>query len=102
MTNTYQHLTTVAEFMGWEYKQKGLHGLMFLTKEYSSIHALSFDTMRMVLDKFKTLDIDPSNADNYTKHKKLIFDTIQTLGWGTPSDCAARLADAIEWWKSVE
>jgi len=56
----------------------------------------------MVLDKFKTLDIDPSNADNYTMHKKQVFDIIQTLGWGTPSDCAARLAEAIEWCKSVK
>lgn len=99
MTTTQQHLTTIAGFMGWEYDGTAFWPAGTIVTGHNP---LSFDTMRMVLDKFKTLDIDPSNADNYTMHKKQVFDIIQTLGWGTPSDCAARLAEAIEWCKSVK
>ena len=99
-----QHLTTIAEFMGWEYynfysffykrNEQGLH--------IKRLDADSFDTMRMVLDKFKDVDINPANSDDYSTHKKICYDIIQILGWGTPSDCAARRAEAIEWWKSVK
>lgn len=99
-------LRIIAEFMGWEIEKN--KGVMFFVIERSQRgvaevrRVLSFDTMRMVLDEFKDVDINPANSEDYYTHTKICYNIIQILGWGTPTDCALRLAEAIEWWKSVK
>ena len=97
-----ESLRIIAEFMGWELYMEDPLGPTFDCGGYEWNYADSFDTMRMVLDEFKDVDINPSNSDDYSTHKKICYDIIQILGWGTPADCALRLAEAIEWWKTVK
>jgi len=98
-----QHLTTIAEFMGWEYynfysffykrNEQGLH--------IKRLDVDSFDTMRMVFDEWRNRCKHLADCD-FRKYVELLQNIERALCSGTPSDCAARLAEAIEWWKSVK
>ena len=98
-----QHLTTIAEFMGLEYynfysffykrNEQGLH--------IKRLDVDSSDTMRMVLDEWRNRCKHLADCD-FRKYVELLQSIERALCSGTPSDCAARLAEAIEWWKSVK
>ena len=95
-------LRIIAEFMGWGY----IKGYVFFEhyykegkkRKFESYHVNSFDTMRMVFDKWKEKALHNNDIDTLD-HKFSIEYALCEL---TPFDCAARLAEAIEWWKTVK
>ena len=103
--NTHQHLTTIAEFMGWEYDYDDFvveEGFIRKDEKWPDYYpANSFDTMRMVFDKWRQQCKKLADCD-FRKYVELLKNIERSLCSGTPSDCAARLAEAIEWWKSVK
>ena len=109
MTTTHQHFTTIAEFMGWEYDYDDfLLEESFVRKDphWPDFYpANSFDTMRMVFDKLRErFEELPDHVYQmqfyyYERHDQAVS---MQLSHGTPIDCAARLAEGIEWWKTVK
>lgn len=93
-----QHLTTIAEFMGWDICI--YCGVLFFKTQphYQIMNIKSFDTMRFIYDDFKLRLKNNTHIDRF----KYLFKIEESLTDGTPSDCALRLAEAIEWWKSVK
>jgi hypothetical protein len=61
----------------------------------------SFDTMRMVFDKWREECKHLADCD-FRRYVHLLENINRALCDGTPSDCAARLHEAIEWWRSVK
>ena len=104
MTNS-QHLTTISEFMGWEIeKNKGVYFFVIARSERGVAEVkriLSFDTMRMVFDKWREECKHLTDCD-FRKYVELLQNIERALCSGTPTDCALRLAEAIEWWKTVK
>lgn len=98
MTTTQQHLTTIAGFMGWEYDGTAFWPAGTIVTGHNSI---SFDTMRMVFDKWREECKHLTDCD-FRKYVELLQNIERALCSGTPTDCALRLAEAIEWWKTVK
>ena len=95
-----QHLTTIAEFMGWDTDIVQDRVVVFFIGK-NCYDTKSFDTMRMVFDEWRNRCKHLADCD-FRKYVELLQNIERALCSGTPSDCAARLAEAIEWWKSVK
>ena len=96
-------LRIIAEFMGWGIDPNKV----YFFNNQNSCRIRSFDTMRMVLDELRSqmihYECEPDEEEKfYKKFEPLKLNIMAKLYSGEPTDCAPRLAEAIEWWKSVK
>ena len=93
-------LRTIAEFMGWDTDIVQDSVVVFFIGK-NCYDTESFDTMRMVFDEWREeiKEIGFEHMGEITGHNSVIT---WELSYGTPTDCALRLAECIEWWKSVK